>query len=47
MTRHGSGSYGLAFAIAGVQLLIAAAVSLTIDAAVRCPPELRPAAAEP
>jgi MFS family permease len=43
-----TGSYGLAFAIAGVQLLIAAAVSLTIDAAaVRCPPELRPAAAEP
>jgi MFS family permease len=42
-----TGSYGPAFAIAGVQLLIAAAVSLTIDAAVRCPPELRPAAAEP
>src|SRR5262245_28564286 len=33
-----TGGYGLAFAIAAAQLLIAAAVSLTIDVTVRCPP---------
>ena len=42
-----TGGYGLAFAIAGMQLLIAAALSLTINEGLRCPPELRPAPAEP
>jgi MFS family permease len=42
-----TGGYGPAFAIAGAQLLIAAAISLTINEGVRCPPRLRPAAAEP
>jgi predicted MFS family arabinose efflux permease len=42
-----TGGYGLAFAIASVQLLVAAVVSLTIDEGVRCPPQLRPAAVEP
>ena len=42
-----SGGYGLAFAIASAQLLIAAAISLTIDDGVRCPPQLRPAIVEP
>jgi predicted MFS family arabinose efflux permease len=41
-----TGGYGAAFAIACVQLLVAAVVSLTIDEAARCVPRLRPAAAE-
>jgi MFS family permease len=42
-----TGGYGAAFAIACVQLLVAAVVSLTIDEATRCAPRLHPAAAEP
>jgi MFS family permease len=42
-----TGGYGLAFAIAGVQLLIAAGISLTIDPGARCAPSLRPAPVEP
>ena len=38
-----TGGYGLAFALAGVQLLVAAGISLTINEGVRCRPELRPA----
>jgi MFS family permease len=38
-----TGGYGAAFAIASGQLLLAAAVSLTIDEGVRCVPRLRPA----
>jgi len=41
-----AGGYGAAFAIASVQLLVAAAVSLTIDEAARCAPGLRPLSAE-
>jgi MFS family permease len=42
-----TGSYGAAFAIACVQLLVAAVVSLTIDERARCRPRLRPVAAAP
>ena len=42
-----TGGYGLAFAIAGAQLLVAAAISLAIDEGARCAPRLRPAAVEP
>jgi MFS family permease len=41
-----TGGYGAAFAIAAVQLLLAAGVSLTIDERTRCVPTLRPIAAE-
>jgi MFS family permease len=41
-----TGGYGAAFAIASVQLLLAAAVSLTIDDQTRCVPALRPIPAE-
>lgn len=37
-----TGGYGTAFALASGQLLVAAALSLTIDEGVRCVPRLRP-----
>jgi MFS family permease len=42
-----TGGYGAAFTIASVQLLAAAAVSLTIDEKIRCVPRLRPIAGTP
>jgi predicted MFS family arabinose efflux permease len=41
-----TGGYGAAFAIAGIQLLLAAVVSLTIDEAARGVARLRPVPAE-
>jgi predicted MFS family arabinose efflux permease len=39
-----TGGYGAAFAIASVQLIVAAAMSLTIDVTTRCVPRLSPVA---